>query len=249
MAFGDWDTATHTTSNTELGDVFVFLDVSTPILGSGSLSMGFQEDDFSPVYSCTAQLDSGFTRGLTKGRIRTLARWDGPWIENVAFIDQVGFGIYYMASDLDIANNASNFYFAGLVRERNVAGDVVPTIAKASSKILEDLLWEPGTADILIGSATHITGVVETDVIPIQIEWNLDLVGLGGLRHIMSVGSIGETNFNGLSVVYDFVEAASPLTTSLVEGIGFMQQDGLFGGALSPDDGCSFDDTGVFQLV
>lgn len=240
MAFGDWDSFTFASA----GTVTAALNVSDPIVGSGSLTQG-QNTDASVNASVTTHLDSGFNRGLTKGRIRSIVRMDGNWVESAAFIDEIGFGIYYMSNNFDINNNTSDFYWAGMARPRNSAGELQAVIARSPNKVLHLLDWNPfASTDELINSHTPITGVVEGDTLPIQIEWNLDISGLGGMRHTMSIGNIGDTNFSNLTQIYDFVEAG-PLTTSSIEGLGWTHQSTLN----TANNGVSWDSTGVFQLV
>lgn len=246
MAFGDWESIEDTLSG---GNFNASLDIINPILGTGSLRQG---DNPVPGTSggqgvIATQLNNTFTRGLTRGRIRSIVRWDWPVESNgTGFIlGGTGPGIYYMCSTLDIANVPGNFYFASLAREDNLAGEVRPIIAKGTNEDLRSLNNSIGPAtDKLITTASNITGVTEGDTIAIQIEWNLDIAGLGGLRHTMSVGNIGDTDFSNLTVVYDLVEI-SPFTVSSVEGIANRHEDN----DLATDDAITWDNTGVFQLV
>lgn len=240
MAFGDWD------HFIELSNVnwSAALNITTPIIGSGSLSQGnLVVGGSSGQGNMTTHLNSGFTRGLTKGRLRSIVRWDWD-VGSASLLDSNGFAFYYMASNLDITDGSHNFYLAGLCRERNVAGEVRPIISRGNGDDLNSIFWRPGGTDNIADSATNITGVVSGDTIAVQIEWNLDIAGLGGMRHTMSVGNIGDTDFNNLAVVYDFVEG-SPLTTSVVEGLAMIHEDS----DVDPGDATTWDNTGVFQLV
>ena len=244
MAFGDFDHFTFALAGTSTAA----LDVTTPIVGSGSLR--YLNDTATDNFSMNSNLDSGFNRGFTKGRIRTLVRFDGGWVDSGTSLDNMGVGIYYMSDNFDISNTTSDFYFAGLVRDRNIAGSVKPVIAKTSAaRILSDLDWEvtisPGP-DILYGTASSIAGVADTDVIPIQIEWDLNISDLGGMRHTMSVGNIGDTVFTNLAVVYDVVESTNPFTVTVAEGIRFMAKS-VSGPAANAT--ATFDQTGTFRLV
>jgi len=235
MSFGDWDHQIR-------GTVSSGLELTNAIVGSGSLKDGNFTGGNLTDQTNTHHLNNTFTRGLTKGRIRTLY---GK--EHTTTDSRTGPGIYCMCDNLDPANNSSDYYWFGL--EHGVSNQLRLVIAKGVGTTLNGALnWTfPGGADTLIASAAVITGFTLGETIPFQLEWNLDLASFGGVRLTASVGLVGDTNFSNLAVVYDIIDSTSPLTTSLIEGIGMMWPLGAPG----IDDGehTLWDSTGVFQLV
>jgi len=239
MAFGNWDHFINTA-----GASAISLEVGNPIVGSGSLAYNKPNIASTDDFGAHSQLDSTFTRGLTKGRIRTLLRVGDGWTDTGSFVEDTGAGIFYMSDTEDITGTGGNFYTAYVARERNTPNLFRLLICRSAGQNTLTLACRPDLgAQVLLDTAASFVTAGEF-VIPIQIEWNLDIAGLGGLRHTMSAGNLGDTNFNNLAVVYDFVEP-SPLTVASFEGLATTFQTGA---TVAPFT-VVYDQTGVFQLV
>lgn len=209
--FADYESFDYSNAS---GNHNVSIEVTIPIIGGGSLRHEFVTADESSIVT---QARSIFPRGFTKGLLRTLVYNDDA--PAVAGRDDMGPGFYFLANNTDITSTASNFYWAGLSSQEG-AGTYLPIVAKGSTIRLDEMDWpDAGGSDVLQGGATAFT-YGDMDVVPIQVEWNVDLINYGGTRIIFSVGTVGDTDFDNLSIIYDFVDSASPITAGVVEGIG-----------------------------
>lgn len=238
MAFGDWDFFLTNTATASI-------EVTDPIIGSGSLAIGKQSTPGVNL-SGAGHLDTGFTVGLEKGRIRTLTRmnWDTA---PTAVFDNAGHWIYFMADASDITTGTPDFYLAGLSKLKNTANDFRPVIAKQVGGTLLNAFVSPDVgpgADLIANTASDIT-ILEGEQIAMQVEWNLDIAGLGGCRITVSVGNVDDVDFSNLSTVYDIVDS-SPLTNAIGEGIAFQYNTTH---TFLATEYAAFDSTGVFQLV
>jgi len=238
MSFGDWDHLQNTATSASLS---IGLELTNAIVGSGSLRVGF-DGPGATVFnqSHSSHLNNTFTRGLTKGRIRTLWQLNHATAQN-----RSGALIYFMCDNLNPTNTATNAYVAGL--QYSAVDTYLPVIAKMTGQFLDGgLSWQPGGSLVVINSASTLSLPITTTV-PFQIEWNLDLAAFGGVRMTMSVGLPGDTNFSNLSVIYDVIDSSTPHTTSVIEGIGELWPQSSPG--ISLGEFSLWDSTGVFQLV
>jgi len=240
MVLADWDR--FQASPFEFNDG---LDISNPIIGTGSYSIDSSATN-STAQGAIATLDNTFTRGLTKGRIRTLVRFDADNFANYGASASTSVGpiIFYMCNNLDPTSTNTTFYATKLVM--NGTNLVTPVIyqRKTNSDIVT--ACGVGNGNNLADGASQIA-ITADDHIPMQIEWNLDIPGLGGIRHTLSLGAVNDNDFSGLSVIYDVLDTSSPITTSVVEGIGFIYFDGS--PSFQTGNLVTFDNTGIFQLV
>lgn len=224
MAFADWDTNTITSA----GTVGAVHDLGSNVVGTGALE--YQSTaNFQDFAVGTQPNNTHAWRGMTSGRIRSLVQV-GQWTQQPQFYGSWGFGFYYMANNLDIANNGADYYFAGLVRVRLSATTLTPTIGRpvGGNKPLHNLVWHTQSpTDAIVQDAGENITVALDDIIPMEIEWYLDQAVLGGMRHTFRLGNINDTDFSNLAVVYDFIDT-SPITSSTIEGMFIQKSDTQF---------------------
>jgi hypothetical protein len=95
MALGDW-------VQNKSGSVWtVAIDVGDPMVDSGSLSLQSENGVAGPS-GHTFVLGAPFSSGFTKGKIRTLLRWDTGGEINVSNSQRWGVGIVCMMSAADV---------------------------------------------------------------------------------------------------------------------------------------------------
>lgn len=222
--------------NISPGGVNVQLDVINPIVGSGSLSMHPQGGSAEGAH---LYLGGSFSKGFTKGQIRTLVNSSAP--QTI----RSGFGIYFMQNQLDMVNNASSTYAFFWCNVDQGAGASNFNLQKITATTADLFDPRPISTHILSGSNTFNQTLALNQVLPMQVQWNLDQAQLGGIRITCSLGNPGDLNFNNLSTIYDLVDTVSPFTTSVAEGIGCEKSAGGFSG----NDGWRADNTRIQQLV
>ena len=241
MAFGDWDFYT-------TGGLNASLEIGNPIVGSGSLACGNRDAGTFTAGAVVTHLDSGFNQGLEKGRIRTLFRFNAD--TSTSIHTSVGGYVYFMSSALDITTGTPDFYVAGLSLSYDTSEEVKPIIGKASSDSITTARFGvnggSGT-DLYTSTATDIA-LLEDQPIPFQVEWNLDIAQLGGLRITVSVGNAGDTDFSNLATVYDLVDP-TPHTNAVGEGLAMQYVVASSAFYIALGEYFAFDQTGVFQLV
>lgn len=241
MAFGDWDFYL-------IGNNTASLEVTNPIVGSGSLATGKPSAD-ATLGAVNCHLDSGFTVGLEKGRIRTIFQPAFDTTLTSVYNSYIG-GMYFMSDADDLTTGTPDFYVACLTKAYNTADEWRPIIGKRTGGTLQGAGFGyngGSTGDVFVDTASTIT-LVEDNTISLQIEWNLDIAALGGLRITMSVGNPGDTDFGNLAVVYDFVDA-TPFTVATSEGLATQSRTSSPGFYWEMDEYMAYDQTGVFQLV
>lgn len=229
MAFADWVVQDDNTFAASL-------NVSTPIVGSGSYSSsssGSLSDSAQITY-----LNSGsFAKGYTKGRLRSLFRRGAGYSDSQTADHFIGF--FFMAEIENFIASQGDYYFVGLRTEGGTT--YRPRIVKATNALARAV----DTEGFLEYSASTITYNIG-DVLPMQVDWVLDQAQLGGMRITLSLGNIGDLDYSNLTTIYDIIDG-SPFTTSVNEGF-FQYFDNATAGVPSTEY-WAFDNTGVFQLV
>lgn len=236
MAFADWEG--------DNNDTTASLNIATPIVGNGSLLMSSTLSTSNNDPAATRNLNNTFTRGFSKGRIRTLARFD--FVKQ--FWNAAAVGIYCLATTSIASGGAgTNTYYFGCTsyntNDPNSPNATHYIFKQSSDGNLGDLL----PADAIADTQSLSGGVVQGNILPIQFEWNVDIPNFGGTRLVYSVGNIGDTDFTNLATVYDIVDNSSPITSGSREGIGWFVNNGTFGVAVG--EGVNYDQTSVFELV
>lgn len=236
MSFGDWEG--------DLDDMAASLEVTNPIRDSGSLLLSSTLSVSANQPAATRHLNSNFTRGFAKGRVRTLVRYDyAKQAYNTTFP-----GVYCL-STVGIASGANGtltYYAAGtqmMSNDPNAPDSTHYIMKQVSGDRLGTLVAGDAIADTKVLSG----GLVQGDILPVQLEWVVDEQNLGGTRLIYSVGNVGDEDFTNLAIVYDLVDNVSPITSGDREGVHFYVNNGTFG--LAVGEGATFDQTSVFQLV
>ena len=164
MPFDDWDVLAPGTAN-------IGIQAASPILGTGSLQVNLVASQ-----SCDIHRNAGFSRGFTKGRVRSLLRIDSANASNHAI------GLFCMSSSLDIRFVGNDFY--GFI------------ISEGTTDNLEIGKWTNGavfTPDVSFGTASQT--IAFGDIIPIELEWNLDVPGLNGIAITGRTGHVGVSQF------------------------------------------------------
>lgn len=190
MSLTDWNVYI---GNTGLG---LSINVLTPILGLGCGrigGIGLGGGTNTAVINVTAL--SGRTKGVTRGKLRTLFRYD----------DFTGgaIGLTFLQSNANLTTGTSNFY---AVQLRQADGTlyltkVLSNVVNANGTTLDSVYFSPG---------------IET-VFALEAEWSVDLVELGGVALFVRTGFA--TDFSDLTTVMTYLDVSSPITTSVAESI------------------------------
>lgn len=178
--------------------------------------------------------NSDFNRGFTIGKIRTK-------LEITDFNTQFGtyegmHGIVCMMSQSDVTGGAGDCYCFGL---RNNA-DLQWLLVKFTAGLEH---WLSAGATILGAEDDTLTPAVDTNY-ALELTWAYHTL-IAGTRLVCKVG-LADNNFTDLVTVFDVTDTATPLTTSVGEGIFFADMDGIGVGDLKR---CYFDDTSIVPLA
>ena len=209
MPFADWDFFASGGAATQA------LELVTPIVGVGSL-----ESLHASASTFNGTLDGGFSRGFTKGRVRTLLHHEASSTPAAQHP-----GVYCMSDVQDATNIAGDWY--ALVVDGGTTGNL--RLLKGTGLTLNGI----STATVL-GTPTNVPYALG-QTISIQLEWNLNVDGLGGMLLKASTGTA--LNFSDLAEVQVFFES-TPHTVANYEGI-FCRCDG--------SGEHFFDDTSIFS--
>ncbi len=189
MSLGNW------TQYKSQAGLTIQIDVTTPVIGSGSLFL--TNTGFATSQNFSNLLSTSYTPGITKGRARQIAY--------VTSGNKARFGFSFMNSVANITGNSGvNWYEAG------------PYIDGATRKfrIVRVVGSESAGTTVIFDSIA--TWSLST-VIPFQIEWIADSFNLGGTRLILSVGTLAD--FSDLVIIYDAIDFnPNALLTSAGEG-------------------------------
>lgn len=215
MAFADW-TFVQTTGTPEAA-----LTGTSPLADSSSLRLSFGTNGTNRGQAAYV-VDSGVPLGMSKGVIRTL-------IQKVSGVDFEEFnaGIFFLAEDTDFGSSSStNAYMVGFDTE-------FEGIQLRYQDIQDGIGGELASAPSL-GFTNGVTKALE-------VEWNNDQVGIGGVHIIVRVGDM--TDFSDLSEVLSYVDPSNP-TTNGYEGIYHVNDLTTFTAAE-----WYFDNTTIYELV
>ena len=146
-------------------------------------------------YGATMRLVSGFTRGLTKGRIRLLNRLDALVAQGSS-----GVGFVIFMSQADVTNTSGSCYACLL----NTA---TWTLYKTTTG-LRNLAS--------LASSTIAPLAVIGTPLALELRWAYDATKYGGTSIALYVGAA--LNFTDLTPRLTYVDTSSPLTTSVGEG-------------------------------
>lgn len=241
MAFGDWDFFND-------GQGTQALDLSDPLVGNGSLR--FQNGSTSNSdHHMTAMLKAAsFTLGITKGRIRSLIQIEKGGHASIPNSDRLHFGVGCMRNLTGVemsATGGGQLYIGGLAKNF-VADEWEFGISRLTLGIPTslDMIGGGGTGQTVVASGGTIT-LTDQDILPIQLEWILDIAQLGGIRLTLSRGNVNDLNFANLATVLDVVDPGA-LTTANAEGIWCNWGSGIGSGSSA---GYRWDETSVFELL
>lgn len=239
MSLADWTQVSSGPAGT------VSIDVTTPMVDSGSLTYVAAAGIATRAGHTFVLTSPPFSSGFTKGRIRTLARWNtGGQITVDGRKWQSGIICMMSAADVTVDGGGESCYTWAIGSGQNVATNQFEIVLM---KNVDGLAGATGTHTSLheentLGAYPPSAG----DFWPIELEWQADLAGLGGTRLIGRMGTKNSTDFGTLTDLIDIVDTTSPLLTSVGEGLCHVKGHT---GTRSPGYSWSFDETTVEELT
>jgi len=233
MALADW-----VVNKTGTEVIAHSIDVATPMIGDGSLNLSHSGPN-GPG-GLNMYLGAPFSKGFTKGRIRTLIRWDTGGTIQVGDT-LVHSGVIFLQDQLDVSDTTGNFYTLG-IGSAKTGGDFKIRIVKHNIGL--NNIGETSRTEIFTKNTGGVHPPSADDFWPIEIEWVVDIPGLGGTRLIAREGTKNSLDFGTLIDIYDAVDVSSPLTTSVAEGV-FSQGGTNFTNART----WTVDQTSIFELT
>lgn len=195
---------------------------TSPLADSSSLRLSFGTSGTNRGQAAYV-VDSGVTLGMQKGVIRTL-------IQKVSGVDFEEFcaGIFCLAVDTDFGSNSSTDAYMAVFDTESQG------IRLRLASITE------GVGGITLATAPSL-GFTNGVTKALELEWNNDQVGIGGVHFIVRVGDM--TDFSDLTEVISYVHPANP-TTNGYEGIVHINDLTTFTAAE-----WYFDNTTIYELV
>lgn len=192
MSFAQWNKNVSDSIYTS-----VALDLATPIGGLASVALN--SVTASAALYLTPSNTSGFTKGIEKGKLRTLVNLKSSTSNGC------GFGLVIMVVSETIVTTAGPFYRYELFSNGTYA------LARSNTNILN-----VGSPNVTLNSGS--TGIAQNVTYGIEIEWVADPVNLGGVSLVIRKGTaIDFSNMVVLGQVLDM--GAQVLGTSNSEGI------------------------------
>lgn len=216
MALNDW------TVNESPGGLSLVINTTTPLVDSGSLRG--DNTGFGGSVNYTNLTEDNYTKGIARGKIRTIMqaeitgnRWQA--------------GINFVADNLDLTGGAAGTYI---------------WCAESDAGLRTFKLYEYGNG--FGSSATKTLHTVSSpawtaaSIFTLEVEWNLDIAGLGGCRIIARHGTA--TDFSDLVDVYDAVDGSPHVSTATAEGLFIRKYD-----TLGDNYDVQFDNTSIFTIA
>lgn len=202
--------ADHVFTKSDAG-ITVVQDDNDLIDGTGAVRMDNFGNEFSPAVNIAQErLGPAFAIGETSGFIRTKFQVS----EQLFLITREGqYGIYFMASQLDLTLGAGTAYaFVLHADNTGFSWRLVQYSLGISISGVTTLESGETTGDPVLGKNM----VMEAD-------WDLDIDGIGGMRIICRAAA--GTDYSQLEEVYN-VTIGSPLTTTTCEGLLYADLEG-----------------------
>ena len=190
MALSDW-------TQYENQNWSFLINVTTPIVSSGTGRLAF-----SPISGGTSLTNivvtalSGRTKGVTKGKLRTLFRYDVPPTSGSVN----WYGLAFMMSTEDITGSA-NYYRAQYNFNTGRFELVKATAYSVGTVLAQGPIFAPGN-NVTIG---------------FEVEWIKDIPELGGVAIFVKYGFA--TDYSDLTSVITYVDSTSPYLVSVAESI------------------------------
>lgn len=210
MAFGNWDFF-------ESGGVTQGLETIGALVDTSSLKVNYTSSN-----GWAGQLNSGQSRGFTKGKIRTVMK-----METIGFsASPQSMGVYCLSDAENVVITGRDFY---AIRVRPLATSNV-----SLEKVTNGVFGINGTQ---LG-VTATKDFTEDEIITIELEWNVDIVGAGGV--VLKVRTGSATDYSDLTEVITAIDASTPYTTGFAEGLY------IHGGTSSGASEVKFDETQIF---
>ena len=225
MPFADFDINKFDSAETAV------IDTATPINGLGSLNVKGTENASAGYVSVT--LNSGQTRGFSKGKIETIFRRDSVDAASI----QRGTGFIFVISSQSPWLTGQSFYWAGL--NNTGTGGYQWRVYRFTNGITAG--FTDGTTTELGSSVTNVPLVTQERAI--AVEWN-DAPEFGGTQIIFRAAPDDQIA-NLVDVITLVDPTGTALSTTLSEGFLTIDQSGS---ASFPEE-MTIDDTSFFQLV
>ena len=175
------------------------INVTTPIVSSGTGRLAFAPANSGSSYSnIVVTALSGRTKGVVKGKLRTLFRYDVPPSAGT----QNTFGLVFMMGNENI-NSASNNY---RVQYNFTTGRI---------ELIKSIGAGPAGGSLLAQGPLFTPGNNVT--FSLEVEWIKDITELGGVAIFVKSGLA--TDYSDLGSVVTYLDATSPLLISVAESI------------------------------
>lgn len=184
------------------------LEIETPLYGTGSLKIIQGISDAASHGNM--HLSTFFDVGFSRGKLRTLLQ---TVIKPTGILDVHLTGLAFMQSNLN--TQSANYYTFGygVVEGEHSSGGLVFALLKVTG----------GVPAVLF--ALEDEDAANNRYFPIEVEWNLDINELGGLRITSRRGQANSTSFATLEEINDRIDV-SPFTVTEGEGIVFLSTNG-----------------------
>jgi len=224
MPYSDWEI-----TKTDSG-LLAVLDIISPLKDVGSLRID-NSDIMASVDRCmaSARLTSAHQRGVTKGRARTLVHFKTA---SYSSNGECGIGLYCMQNQADIMASGGAAYMFTL---SSYSPNHRWRLGKCTNGITGYFDVTSLAAEIM--TFTPVTGTTYA----MELEWVYDAVELGGTLLVARAGEADD--FSDLQEIYKLTDTSSPLTTSIGEGLCYIDYE-----TLNFQRDAYFDDSTIFAL-
>jgi hypothetical protein len=204
-------------------DLIAAVDLSNPLVGSGSLRLSNVNDK-----SIASNVHGYYTAttGFVRGKIRSLVK-----VETAS--NRARAGLYCCASTPDLTATGSAYYTC--LQADASGGSRTIQLFKATAGFDQE---PPGG---LLANVAHAAFTIATTHC-LELEWQIDATVLAGTRLIVRFGS--QTDFSDLAEVLDYTDVSSPLVVSAGEGVCLVKW-----GVASDLAEARFDSTTIVPLV
>ena len=219
MSLSDWEF--HASSG-----VTFSINLFTPIVSLGSGRLAMPDIGALTQTNINVTTASGRTRGVTRGKLRSLFRYD-----TLVTAAVLGLAFCQSRSDHDLTSNGTA-YFAYL---RQADSKLHISRMGPTNSTIAGFFGAPTFLDS--GGFPFVPG--NNVVFSLEVEWIVDIAELGGVAIFLRQGFA--TNFSDLTTVITVLDTSSPLTTSTSESV-FAGVPATFAGAWNLD----FDQTTLF---
>jgi hypothetical protein len=194
MAFSDFEVFT-------FGSPVVEISAVAPVEGTASLRLTGNSSFGLSTHAYLAPDSSGFTQGITQGRLRILAKY----VTTSGFTPLLTFRLYAMMSARNITSGSHSFYTLSIRRS-----DGLLTIHKTTTGSIGNI--GPGLV------STTVSLPVDGISFALEFSWFVSLSEFNGVSLKAKYGLADD--YTDLNEVLSVIDATSPIVTSIVESFG-----------------------------